>query len=152
MRLDNEGGKMADIIHHFPIKASSQEVFQAISTPAGLDVWWTKRSAGKPVEGAEYELWFGPEYDWRAVVSKCVPGSEFEFRITSAQEDWMETRVGFLLEEKEGVTQVRFYHSGWPEANDHYCISSYCWAMYLRLLRRYIEFGEVTPYEDRLDA
>jgi uncharacterized protein YndB with AHSA1/START domain len=35
---------MADIFHHFPIKASSQKVFQAISTSAGLDAWWTKRS------------------------------------------------------------------------------------------------------------
>jgi uncharacterized protein YndB with AHSA1/START domain len=65
---------MADIIHHFPIKATPRKVFQAISTPAGLDAWWTKRSAGKPVEGAEYELWFGPEYDWRAVVSSLNSG------------------------------------------------------------------------------
>jgi hypothetical protein len=87
-------------------------VFQSISTPAGLDAWLTKRSAGKPVEGAEYELWFGPEYDWRAVVSRCVPDTEFEFRITGAQEDWLETRVRFLLDEKDGVTHVRFQHTG----------------------------------------
>src|SRR5262245_31099549 len=103
---------MADIIHHFPIKASLQNVFRASSTPAGLDAWWTKRSAGKPVEGAEYELWFGPEYDWRAVVSRCVPDVEFEFRITNAQEDWQETRVGFLLDVEDGVTDVRFRDSG----------------------------------------
>ena len=105
-----------------------------------------------PVEGAEYELWFGPEYDWRAVVSRCVPDAEFEFRITDAQEDWLETRVRFLLDEKDGVTQVRFQHTGWPEANEHYSVSCYCWAMYLRLLKRYVEQGELTPYEDRLDA
>lgn len=143
---------MADIIHQFSINAEPRKVFQAISTPAGLDAWWTKRSAGKPVGGAEYELWFGPAYDWRAVVSRCVPGAEFEFTITSAQEDWMETRVRFLLYEKDGATQVRFQHTGWPEANEHYSISCYCWAMYLRLLKRYVEHGEMTPYEDRLDA
>ncbi|MGH9935972.1 MAG: SRPBCC family protein [Blastocatellia bacterium] len=143
---------MADIFHHFQIKASRQKVFQTISTPAGLDAWWTKRSAGKPVEGAEYELWFSPESDWRAVVSRCVPDAEFEFRITNAQEDWRETRVGFLLSEQEGVTQARFYHMGWPEANEHYRISCYCWAMYLRLLKRYVEYAEVVPYEERLDV
>ena len=143
---------MADRYHHFPIKASLQEVFQAVSTPEGLDTWWTKRSSGKPVEGAEYELWFGPEYDWRAVVSRCVPGTEFEFEIISAQEDWQGTRVGFLLDDKEGVTQVRFHHLGWPAANEHYRGSCYCWAMYLRLLKRYVEHGETVPYEDRLDA
>src|SRR5262249_61232260 len=126
---------MADIIHHFPIKASRQKVFQAISTPDGLDAWWTKRSAGKPLEGAEYELWFGPEYDWRAVVSRCVPDTEFEFRITGAQEDWRGTRGGFLFDEKDGVTHVRVYHSGWPEGEENYYVSCYLWGMYLRVLR-----------------
>jgi uncharacterized protein YndB with AHSA1/START domain len=143
---------MPDIFHYFPIRATSQKVFQAISTPAGLDIWWTKRSAGEPVKGAEYELWFGPEYDWRAVVSRCVPDREFELEMTGAQADWQGTRVGFALEEREGVTQVRFHHTDWPESNEHYRISNYCWAAYLRLLRRYVEHGEVVPYEDRLDV
>jgi len=143
---------MADIFHHFPINASAQQVFQAVSTPAGLDTWWTERSAGRPEEGAAYQLWFGPEYDWRAVVSCCVPNREFELELTSAQVDWRGTRVGFLLDEREGVTQVRFHHTGWPESNEHYRISCFCWAMYLRLLRRYVEYGEVVRYANRLDA
>ncbi|MCH8956850.1 SRPBCC domain-containing protein, partial [candidate division KSB1 bacterium] len=38
------------------------------------------------------------------------------------------------------------------EANEHYRVSCYCWAMYLRLLKRYVEHGETVPYEDRLDV
>ena len=143
---------MPDIVHHFPIKASADQVFQAISTPAGFDAWWTKRSSGDPKEGAEYELWFDPENDWRAVVSRCVPHTEFELELTGAHKDWLGTRVGFVLEEKDGATNVRFHHTGWPEANEHYQVSCYCWAMYLRLLKRYVETGEIVPYEDRLDA
>lgn len=143
---------MADIIQQFPIKATRQRVFDAVSTPAGLNVWWTQRCAGIPKEEAEYELWFGPEYDWRAVVSRCVAGSEFELEIVSAQEDWLGTRVGFVLDEQDGVTQVYFQHLGWPAANEHYRVSNHCWAMYLRLLRRYLEHGEVVPYETRLDV
>ena len=143
---------MPDIFHYFPIKAASQKVFQAISTPLGLDAWWTNRASGAPVEGAEYELGFGPEYDWRAVVSQYVPDTEFEFELTSAMDDWLGTRVGFTLDEQDGVTQVRFRHTGWPESNEHFRVSCYCWAAYLRLLRRYVELGEVVPYEDRLDV
>lgn len=143
---------MADIFHQFPIKASGQEVFEAFSTPSGLDVRWTKQSAGKPVEGAEYKLWFGPPYDWRAVVSRCIPDREFEFMLTHADEDWQGTCVGFVLEEQYGLTQLRFHHTGWPKLNEHYCISNCCWAAYLRLLRRYLEHGEVVPYEDRLEV
>ncbi len=143
---------MADIIHYFIIKASPEKVFHGISTPMGLDTWWTKKSSGVPEKGAEYELFFGQGYDWRAVVSRCVPDSEFELELTSAHDDWQGTLVGFHLEEKKGVTEVQFHHLGWPEDNEHYRISSYCWAMYLRLLKRYVEFGEVVPYEDRLDV
>jgi uncharacterized protein YndB with AHSA1/START domain len=139
-------------MNYLSIKATLQQVFRAVSTPTGLDSWWTKRSSGEPTLGADYDLSFGPDYDWRAVVSRCVPDTEFELEVTRAQEDWQRTRVGFLLEDKDGVTQVQFYHSGWPAANEHYQVSCYCWAMYLRLLQRYVEYGELVPYEDRLQA
>ncbi|MBI4430041.1 MAG: SRPBCC domain-containing protein [Ignavibacteriales bacterium] len=143
---------MPDILHDFPINASVEQVFQAVSSPEGLDKWWTKHSSGRPMEGAEYTLWFGPEYDWRAVVSKFVPLREFELSITHADRDWQNTRVGFSLKEKNAVTQALFHHLGWPELNEHYRISCFCWAMYLRLLKRYVEFSEVIPYEKRLDV
>ncbi len=143
---------MADILQNFPIKAPLQQVFGAISTPAGLDSWWTKRSSGEARHGTQYELWFGPEYDWRAMVTRCVPETEFELEVTKAQEGWQHTRLGFVLEEQDGVTQVHFHHTGWPDADDHYRVSCYCWAMYLRLLKRYLEHDEVVPYEDRLDV
>ena len=143
---------MADIFNHFPIKAAAHAIFQAVSTPAGLDSWWTLTSSGQAKEGAAYELGFGPGYDWSAVISRCVPNQEFELELVRADDDWRGTRVGFALDENAGVTQVRFHHTGWPEANDHYRTSCYCWPMYLRLLRRYTEHGELVPYEDRLDA
>lgn len=87
-----------------------------------------------------------------AVVSRYVPDREFELAIVTAHDDWRDTRVGFVLEEDAGVTRVRFHHCGWPQANEHYRVSCYCWAMYLRLLKRHVERGEVVPYEDRLDA
>jgi uncharacterized protein YndB with AHSA1/START domain len=143
---------MPDIFQHVPINASAQTVFDAVSSGTGLDAWWTERCSGRAEEGAEYKLGFGPGYDWLARVSRCIPNHEFELELISADEDWQGTRVGFLLDEGEGVTNVRFHHTGWPESNEHYRVSCYCWAMYLRLLRRYIEHGEKVPYEDRLDA
>jgi uncharacterized protein YndB with AHSA1/START domain len=143
---------MVDIFQDFPIKAPPDQVYRAVSTPAGLDCWWTKRSGGKPVVDAEYKLWFGPEYDWRAKVTRCVMNSEFELQMARADADWLGTRVGFRLEKKEASTGVQFYHTGWPTLNEHYRISCHCWAMYLRILRRYLERGEIVPYEDRLDV
>lgn len=143
---------MSDIVHYFPITAPAERVFRGVSMPSELDSWWTKKCSGEPVEGKEYGLWFGPEYDWSAVVSRCVTSKEFELNFQKADGDWQGTRIGFELETNNDVTQVRFYHSGWKEANDHFQTSSYCWAMYLRLLKRYIENSEVVPYELRLDV
>ena len=143
---------MADIFNHFPIKSSAHDVYQAVSTPAGLDSWWTLTSSGQAKDDAEYEFGFGPGFDWRVRVSSCVPDREFEWKFVSADDDWRGTYIGFTFDEHNGVTQVRFHHTGWPESNDHYRVSCYCWPMYLRLLRRYVEHGEVVPYEDRLDV
>jgi uncharacterized protein YndB with AHSA1/START domain len=85
---------MADILQDFPIRASRERVFEMFTMPHGLDQWWTMRSAGQPVEGGEYELFFGPEHDWRAKVTRCVPGIEFELEMTRADRDWTGSRVG----------------------------------------------------------
>ena len=143
---------MADIFHDFPVKVTPERVFQAVSTPQGLDTWWTKQSAGMPQTGEEYDLWFGPEYHWRAKVTRCVPDSEFEFEMIQADDDWVGTRIGVLLKPGDAATWVRFHHTGWPSINEHYRISCNCWAMYLRILRRSLEHGESVPYEDRLDV
>ncbi len=143
---------MPDIYLDLPIRESANRVFGAVSTPEGLDSWWTKRSAGNPREGAMYELWFGPGYDWRAKVTAYLPQARFELEMVKADADWIGTRVGLRLEPRDAVTWVRFHHTRWPSANEHYRVSGNCWAMYLRILRRSLEHGEMVPYEDRLNA
>jgi len=143
---------MADIHHQFKSHTPGARVFAAIVTPAGLDSWWTLISAGSAEPGAVHEFGFGPEYQWRAVAVRCVVDSAIEWELTEAMEDWVGTRVGFTLSEGGGGTEVRFQHSGWTEASAHFRTSSFCWAMYLRLLKRLVETGEVVPYSDRLEV
>lgn len=143
---------MPDIFHDFPVFRPVDEVWTAVTTPAGLDAWWTDRSRGNAVLGSTYELWFGPDYDWRALVTQCEPKRVFELEFTIASDDWIGTRVGFLLEGRGDQTQVRFHHTDWPELSEHFRISTYCWAMYLRIMKRWLEHGEVVPYRDRLDV
>lgn len=143
---------MSDIVHDFPIAAPAGAIFEAVTTPAGLDAWWTKESAGTPIQGSSYRLAFGPGYEWEATVRRCEPNREIEWEFTTADSDWLGTRVGLQLTEGDGATKVRFHHTGWRKENDHYRISCYCWAMYLRLLKRYVERGESVAYEERLEA
>lgn len=143
---------MPDILQDFPIRATPDRVFAAVSTPEGLNQWWTETCEGRVQLGEEYALGFGAEYQWSAVVTRCELNTCFELAMKKSDADWDTTRVAFTLAPVDGGTQVQFAHVGWPSANDHYRISSHCWALYLRLLRRYVENGEVVAYSARLDA
>lgn len=140
---------METVFHNFVISAPVKEVFDAVSTPSGLTAWWSKTCSGERAEGEIYHLGFGPGFEWQAVVSIFEPNTKFELRFTDAMEDWIGTRVGFVLKEQEGATNVEFYHAGWSAQTEHFKISSFCWATYLRLMRRFVEFGETVEYERR---
>ena len=139
-----------DIIHQLHIEGDIDTTFQAISTARGIAKWWSLDASGHSETGALINLNFGPEHKWQAQVTQLVAPTEFEIVLIEADPDWLETTVGFQLKSVQTGVDLRFYHQGWPQANDHYFISCYCWAMYLRLLKRYIEHGEFVPYGDRL--
>jgi uncharacterized protein YndB with AHSA1/START domain len=144
---------MADIIHEFIVKVEPERVFQLFATPSRLEKWWTKTSSGECREGGGFWLYFGPEFDWQAKVTRYLPPSAFELQITQAHVDWVGNRVGCELSpEGKNATRVRFHHTGWSEQNEHWRVSCFCWAMYLRLLRRNLEYREFVEYEQRLDA
>ena len=142
---------MPDIYHDFAIAATVESVFQAVVTPDGLNAWWTRKAAGSPGMGEIYQFWFAPEYDWRGRVVAYQEHECIEWEIFNADEDWTGTRLGFQLIAQDGYTQVRFHHTEWPALNDHFRRSSYCWAMYLRVLKAFVEDGKSVPYEKRQD-
>jgi uncharacterized protein YndB with AHSA1/START domain len=144
---------MANIIHQFTIKAQQERVFEACSTASGLDKWWTKTSSGESRYDGIFRLHFGPQFDWHARVTRYAAPSSFELQISQAHPDWDGTLVGCeLTPEGARATGVLFHHTGWPEANEHWRVSCFCWAMYLRILRRYLEYGETVEYEKRLEV
>jgi uncharacterized protein YndB with AHSA1/START domain len=139
-----------DIFHSFPINELPEKVFAGISTADGLNEWWTLNCEEDQEIGGIYTLDFGPQYQWKAVVTKFESGQEFELKFTEADDDWINTIVGFALKPKGMQTDVEFYHTGWKKNNEHYRISGFCWAMYLRILKRFLEYGERVAYEKRL--
>ncbi len=142
---------MPDILHDFPVIGTRAAVFAAVATPEGLEKWWTRGGDGEPAVGAVWSLDFGPQYQWQAVVRHLEPDRLIEWELTVADPDWTGTRVRIALEDPPGgLTWVRFSHSGWREASEHYRISSFCWAMYLRLMKHWVEKRETVPYDRRL--
>ena len=140
---------MNNILHQFQIKSSREAVFNAFTSPAGLNAWWTLEASGQPVLNETYRFFFGSEYDWRAVVDHVIPGQELTWKITQAMSDWMPTSFGFRLTESGAVTTVHFFHKNWADANDHFAITNYCWGQLLNGLRAYVEHGTIIPFDER---
>lgn len=143
---------MAAIYHQLEINASIDKVFECVATPEGIAKWWTLDSSGTPLLHAEIEINFGPEYKWKSVISNYKPQEAIEYQMIVSDNDWKNTKIGFNLQKNGESTRLDFYHIDWPEANDHFKISSYCWAAYLRILKRYLEKGEFVPYQERYTA
>jgi len=143
---------MHDILHDFFIEAKPIVVYKSISTSSGLNKWWTLDAEGIPENGALYKFYFGPKFNWKGKVTTCIPSKSIEWEMIECDLDWNNTKVGFNLADKDGGTFVNFYHKNWPSKNEHFRQSSYCWATYLRLLKRHIEHGEFVPYDHRISA
>lgn len=141
---------MYGIYHDTVIEASATKVFEAITTSQGLEMWWTKKSEGNPGLGEVMTLFFSKEYDWEA---KCVGFEKdklVQWKMTRSMADWMKTKLTFeVIYKDKDKSLLRFTHDGWEEVDEHFRRCSYSWALYFRKLKRYLEIGEVTPYEQR---
>lgn len=140
---------MADLFHNLTIENDISDVYHAFSDPEELNKWWTKESSGKASEGEFYRMFFGVPHDWRFKVTIAQLPSRFEWQVVQADPDWKDTRLGVQLSEDDKGTSVAFYHTGWPEENEHFKHSNFCWALLLNGLKQYLEKGTITPFEER---
>jgi uncharacterized protein YndB with AHSA1/START domain len=142
-----------NIEHELVVAAPIARVFEHFSTAAGLESWWTLTASADPRLGGRYTFGFGPDYQWTGLVRvfQAPTAIEWEMTETAPMDDWRGTRVGARLTADGDGTRLHFYHRGWEAASAHHRISSFCWAMYLRLLARHCTTREVVPYERRND-
>ncbi len=141
---------MHSILHNVYIQEKDPSlIFDAMTTPSGLDRWWTLESAGKPILHSDYRFYFSEAFDWRATVTLVEIAKSIDWKMTEADIDWTGTSFGFRLKTLSDKTLVEFYHKDWKKTNEHFRRTSFCWAMYLYLLKRYLEYGEIIPFSDR---
>lgn len=141
---------MATIYHDFWISASAEKIFDTVSTPYGLNNWWTQKCSGKCEIGAVYNLYFTEEYNWLAEITLLIHNEAIEFKMKKATSDWLPTSFGFILkEERPNFTKVSFYHKDWEDHSQEYRIANFCWGSLLKQLKQYLEKGIITPFEER---
>lgn len=87
-----------------------------------------------------------PGLTWSAVIRAFEPPTDIEFEVLQAVDSWAGSRVSFHLEPSGRLTNLRLAHTGWRRDSESFRTSSYSWAMYLRVLRRYLESGQTVNH------
>lgn len=131
------------------IKAPANVLFAALSDPAELVKWWPKECEGSPRLYGTYQFYFGEAYDWRGEVIDIAQDRVFAIRMTEADADWTGTEFRFTLEDRAEDILLHFEHTRWPYDNPHFRHSAFCWSLLLNALKKYLEEGEIIPFEGR---
>lgn len=140
---------MPDIRHRVGVRAPQQQVYDTLSTIAGLRHWWTTDVRGDQRVGENLEFYFGGENPAATMrVAELVPRRRVVWECVDGPKDWIGTTVRFDLHPGEGEpaeTVVRFTHADWREPVEflHHCSTR--WGQYLISLKTGLEDGRWQP-------
>jgi uncharacterized protein YndB with AHSA1/START domain len=129
---------MADILHRVSIAAPPGEVHDLVSTPEGIEQWWTGRPVGgEPTVGEQLLLYFSRGDSPSAVMEVVSDTPEaVVWRCVDGPADWLETRITFSLKPaSDGGTTLLFEHAGWREPNEFMGGCATNWGSYLTSLK-----------------
>ncbi len=143
------------------IQADPATVYAALTTPAGLQGWWTRDCEVPTQVGGRIRLRFGrthkelriaglePE---RAVRWRCIQAHIAAPQLTR-RDEWVGTEIGFRLAPLgSGGTRLDFEHLGLVPALECYGLCDQGWRHFLESLRRFAETGHGMPYEPKVAA
>lgn len=140
---------MHDIVHELTIAVPPAQVYDAVTTQAGLAGWWTTDCAATPVIDSEATFGFeGHSLVFTMRVDLLEPPELVHWECTGGPDEWVGTKVAFRIEGIDGVSNVRFWHGEWEFEDGVLPRCSFQWAMYLDSLRRYLETGTGSPATD----
>jgi len=137
---------MVDILHRIGAKASTEDVYAALTTIDGLSGWWTEKtsSVGDDVIRFRFDLPEGEDgFDMKVLEAK--PGELVLWEVVDGPPEWIGTKVRFELSQENEWAIVRFGHEGWKEPVDFMYHCSTKWATFLMSLKNQVETGKGEP-------
>lgn len=139
---------MADILHRISIDAAPERVHELITSPDGIERWWTGHTVGgEGGGGRKLEFFFGGS-DPAAVAEVTEDGPDrIVWHFIDGPPDWLDTDVTFTVRPtEEGNTTLLFSHARWRDPNEFMANCSSEWAAYLIGLKAGLEGGSFTPF------
>ena len=133
------------------VDATVEEVWRAVSDPAGLQNWFPLKASGGQGVGEQVLLSWGEGVEWPTTITIWEPNQRLRWEDNWVPEG-MDTQliVDIFIETKDGQTVVRLVHSGFAVGDkwdDHYFGVDTGWRMMLRNLKHYVEHHAGTPRE-----
>lgn len=149
---------MANIKHRVGIKASSEAVYEALSTVKGISEWWTSDTTGVSEIGGTIVIRFltpqGKEMgNMHFEVQELVSAKKVHWKFTAGPPEWIGTSVIFDLHQEEDYTIVLFSHLHWAEEVEFKAHCSMKWAVFMLSLKSLLETGQgkPSPYDIKID-
>jgi uncharacterized protein YndB with AHSA1/START domain len=138
---------MHDIMHLIKIHASSERVYQAITTADGIRQWWTRDAAiDAKVGGAGEFGFYGKRFVAKVTVEELNPTTRVRWKVANSA--WQGNDIEFNLKADGNDTTLLFAHRGFPRADEGYASATTRWGFYLLSLKRYLQTGKGTPNPD----
>ena len=137
---------MPDINHLIRISAKPAIVFNALTTQAGLQSWWTPKVDLGP---SSIDFHFEEGYHKTMKVEASREEEHVEWYCTEGHPEWIGTSITMDLEKSDDSTLVFFSHYNWLRCTEMFGQCSYQWAMFLKSLKSYCESGKGQPFPDQ---
>jgi uncharacterized protein YndB with AHSA1/START domain len=136
---------MPDILHRVGIRATADQVYDALATLDGLSHWWMIGTTGETSVGGT--IHFNPNgggFDMKVLESK--PRELVKWQCVGGPPEWIGTEITFRLAARDGQVFVLFTHAGWKEPVEfmHHCSTK--WATFMLSLRDWVERAEAHPF------
>jgi uncharacterized protein YndB with AHSA1/START domain len=138
---------MPEIRHRAGIYAPMADVYEAVSTPAGVAKWWTRDT--KEAGDDRFEVWFGGAAAAAVFqLEELRPDARVVWRVLDGPAEWLDSTITFDLRREGDESIVVFTHAGWREPVEfmHHCSTR--WGYFIYSLKHALETGRGNPWPD----
>ena len=138
------------------LEAPATKVYEALTTSAGIQSWWTETCEIGTTEGGHSTFRFG-DTSKTMRIERLVPATEVRWRCIdssidledgSISSEWIGTEFLFQLKPlSDQTTALHFQHIGLLPKLDCYSECFRGWTRFLSSLKQYVETGKGKPFK-----
>lgn len=138
---------MSEIVQELTIEATPERVFQALTTPDGIAVWWSNLVTAEPEVGAFTEVRFESGI-MKMEITDLEVGKKAHWKVRLSPHDWEGSTITWDLTPISEGTRLLFGQHNLTVGATGYSIEETRagWDYFLVSLKSYLETGKGTPY------